>query len=92
MSQNPCSNGEVAQTNPLCPLCEMTVKIIDYEVKTANATITSIEKAVEDLCCLIGGKVVYEECLPIIDSINKIVQWILSGLTPDQICQKLHLC
>jgi hypothetical protein len=86
-------NINTTNVNPItCSLCETAVKIIDYEVKTFNASIVVVEKIVADLCCLIGGEPVYKECIPILDKVQKIINWITKGLPPKKICQKLDMC
>lgn len=75
-----------------CDVCEAVVGLVRFEVKTFNSSIVTVEKLVADLCCAIGGEPVYKECIPIIDKIQELVDWILHGVTPDQICQKLGIC
>jgi len=97
-AKNPCKSFEINNKNEtlvnpiVCSLCETAVKIVDYEVQKFNASIVVVEKIVADLCCLIGGEPVYKECLPLLNKIQDIIDWILKGLTPDQICQKLGMC
>lgn len=91
--KQPIINVNTTNINPItCALCETAVKIVDYEVKTFNASIVVVEKIVADLCCLIGGEPVYKECLPILDKVQKIINWITKGLPPKEICQKLSMC
>lgn len=97
-SDNPCQSLEVVSRNEtlvnpvVCSLCKTAVKIVDYEIQKFNTSIVVVEKIVADLCCLIGGEPVYKECLPLLEKIQDIINWILKGLTPGQICQKLGMC
>jgi len=33
-----------------------------------------------------------DECIAIVDDISLIVKWLINGLYPNQICEKLHFC
>lgn len=82
----------VGEENALCPLCELVVGTIDFQLKFANGTVNVLEHVVADLCCAIGGEVVYDECKPMLEKIDSIVQWLTHGDDPHTVCQKLKLC
>ena len=78
--------------SPVCDLCEVVVDAVAFDVKVFNSSIALLEDITEELCCLIGGPVIYNECKPIIDDIKIIVDMIISGESPDKICSYLNFC
>ena len=78
--------------NTTCTVCTDIVDIIQEEIKFSNSSIDIIEKAINTTCHLIPIKPEKEECMTILDDISLIVKWLIDGLYPKQICQKLHLC
>ena len=86
------SNMETNSNNKTCKTCIHIVDIIEYELKVANKTINDIIALVEDLCKIIGGPAVYAECKSILKSIREIINWLIDGNTPTQVCEKLGAC
>ena len=84
--------NNITKNSTECDICEVIVNIIDAGVKEGNETLKDIEKIIEDLCRILGGKLISKECNFIIDDINDIINWILDGYDPKNICQKLKLC
>lgn len=86
------SNMETNSNNKTCKTCIHIVEIIEYELKVANKTINDIIALVEDLCKIIGGPAVYAECKSILKYIREIINWLIDGNTPTQVCEKLGAC
>lgn len=84
--------GNPPSNSTICTECEAIVKVISNNIKIFNFTLVEIEKVVEGLCELIGGPIIYKECVVVIDAIQKIVDMIVDGYTPQQVCEELHLC
>lgn len=76
----------------LCNVCIGTVTVIDQIMKANNLTLEIIEIVVEDLCELIGGKIIYQECQFIVKFIQYVYNMLSSGYSPEQICTYLDLC
>jgi hypothetical protein len=81
-----------SNTNLTCTLCHDVVSIVEFELKEANATIETLEALVEALCKVLGSPPVRTECDEILADLKEIVSWILQGLDPAEICQKLFKC
>ena len=79
-------------TNSTCKLCNIIIKIIQYDLKVSNKTITEIEKIIRDLCNLLDNPSKQQECFDILGLMNDIVQMIISGLEPGEICNKIGFC
>ena len=78
-------------TNQTCQDCEFLVHLIQHQMGMANKTIEDIITLIKDVCQNLhspSGK----ECLIIIDDVQQIINWIVDGLSFQQICQKLGLC
>ena len=82
----------VTATNTTCALCVDIATVIDQNLHQANTTITVLEHIVEDLCELIGGKVILQECCLVLDGIQGLVNWLTKGVDPLVACQKMHFC
>ena len=50
-----------------------------------------VQAKLGDLNLKIKGSWV-EECIQIVDDISNITKWIIDGLYPKQICEKLGFC
>jgi hypothetical protein len=83
---------EIRATNETCHVCHIIVDTISYEVHHYNKTIHDITDLVKDLCKNIGGPIVSKECTFIIDNIQKIIDWIQQGSTPNIVCEHLGFC
>jgi len=75
-----------------CTLCTYIVDIIQGEMKISNSSINIIEKVIEVICHAIIIKPEREECLAIDNDISNITKWLIDGLYPKDICEKLHFC
>tara|TARA_B100001093_G_scaffold512863_1_gene583550 strand:+ start:717 stop:944 length:228 start_codon:yes stop_codon:yes gene_type:complete len=73
-------------------MCEAVVDLIAAEAKVTNVTTSAISFAVKQMCALIGGPIILNECKFIVDNIDKIVYWVVRGFTNNEICKKLDLC
>ena len=71
---------------------EFITGIISHEIKLANQTITEIKALVEYLCNHLGNKKTAKECRIIANDINEIINLIMKGLDPKQICCILGFC
>jgi len=80
-------------TNTTCSLCKDVVNIIDGEIHIANSTINIMEYIIKEICShLIILPASKKECFFILDNITEIVNWLLKGFSPKDICVKLGLC
>jgi hypothetical protein len=78
--------------NSTCVWCTDIVDIVKAEMKFSNASITILEKIMETVCHTIIIKPERLECLDIVNDLQNITAWIMDGLYPKDICEKLHLC
>ena len=85
-------NYSIALNNTKCNLCKDVVNIIDSEVHLANSTINIIEEVVKTFCNHMIIPFRKNECLFILDNLQNIINWLLDGLTPNDICVKIGLC
>lgn len=79
-------------SNSTCKLCTDIVNIIDYRINVSNSSINIIEDVVRGICHLILIPPQKKECFFILSKIQNIVNWILDGLSPGDICKKLGFC
>lgn len=84
-------NNLFIDNNSTCKICTVIVNIIDKELKLGNKTISDIESIVQDICHIIGGPQ-GQECLLIVNNLQKIINLLMKGLTSLQVCNDLHLC
>ena len=85
-------NYSIASNNTKCNLCKDVVNIIDSEVHLANSTINIIEEVVKTFCNHMIIPFRKNECLFILDNLQNIINWLLDGLSPNDICTKIGLC
>lgn len=78
--------------NKTCHLCNEIVDIIDAELNIANASIVIIEDIIKLFCHTIIIPTQKKECYNIVNNISNIINWLLDGLTPHEICQKIGFC
>jgi len=78
--------------NSTCVWCTDIVDIVKAEMNFSNASITIVEKIMETVCHTIIIKPERMECLDIVKDIQNITVWIMDGLYPKDICEKLHFC
>ncbi len=81
-----------SQENQTCTLCTDIVNIIDAELHIINSSISIIENVVKLFCHTLILPSSRKECYFILDNIQNIVNWLVSGLSPKQICYRLGLC
>jgi len=81
-----------AANNTGCILCKDVVNIIDSEIHLANSTINIIEEVVKAFCNHMSIPLKKKECLFILDNLQNIIDWLLNGLSPNDICVKIGLC
>ena len=87
------NNGiPVPEPEPLCKVCRDIVDVIRWELNVSNKTINQTEQIIKALCKELGNNITRRECYNIVNDIDRIKNWIISGLTPDKICIKLGLC
>tara|TARA_B100000787_G_C16161265_1_gene281505 strand:- start:687 stop:1115 length:429 start_codon:yes stop_codon:yes gene_type:complete len=77
--------------NKTCELCENIVEAIAKDSIHFNATITDIIEFIKKVCENVKGPSGME-CLFILNNIEEIMNWILSGLSPIIICELLDFC
>lgn len=74
-----------------CVMCEYAMTQLDEMIKD-DKTEESIKHALENMCSVLP-KSIKPECTLFVDMYtDKIIQLLLDDLTPDQVCQALHLC
>lgn len=81
-----------SQENQTCTLCTDIVNIIDAELHIINSSISIIENVVKLFCHTLILPSSRKECYFILDNIQNIVNWLVAGLSPKQICYRLGLC
>lgn len=93
-TNTPIYTNHVTATNNtlLCDLCEISVDLINFEMKFTNSTVQTIGKIVEILCYLIGGHNVGNGCKVIVDHIDQITNDLAKGMNSTQVCDSLSLC
>jgi hypothetical protein len=79
-------------TSDSCKLCTDIVGIIQGEIKISNSSIAILEKLIGAICHAIIIKPEREECLALDNDISNITKWLIDGLYPKDICEKLHFC
>lgn len=93
-TNTPIYTNHVTTTNNtlLCNLCEISVDLINFEMKFTNFTLQTIGEVVEILCYLIGGHNVGDGCKVIVDHIDQIINDLAKGMNSTQVCDSLSLC
>lgn len=79
-------------TNTSCKFCQGLVNLIDNEFQKYNKTIYDITSMIKDICQLIHAPVVTQECVGIMNSIEKILNMSKAGNNSSEICHNLHYC
>ena len=82
----------IASNNTSCKLCTDIVDIINSELHLANSTINIIEEVVQTFCNHMIIPFRKHECLFILDNLQNIINWLLDGLSPNDICTKIGFC
>jgi hypothetical protein len=82
----------LVESNTTCTTCEYVVDFVFTEVTTYNKTIHDVAELTKDLCDVIGGPIVKQECDFILNNLEKIFDFIQEGLNPEQVCEYLALC
>ena len=83
----------IENNNTKCNLCKDVVEIIDSQIKVANSTIGIIEQIVKEFCNhLTILPIQKKECLFLLEHIQEIINFIIDGLSPKDICLKLSFC
>ncbi|XP_057299576.1 uncharacterized protein LOC130630194 [Hydractinia symbiolongicarpus] len=75
-----------------CTICKTIVTFITWEVKTVNASLETVEKAVKAMCALYPIKIATEVCDEIVDKVDEVVQLVEEGVEPGDVCERLKLC
>jgi hypothetical protein len=84
--------NRLSANNATCTMCDVVVTWITFEIKEANATINTLEQIVKMLCTVLSKPPIRTQCLGLLKDLDAIKNWILQGLSPGQICQKLFNC
>ena len=79
-------------TNTSCKFCQGLVNLIDNEFQKYNKTIYDITSMIKDICQLIHAPIVTQECVGIMNSIEKILNMAKAGNNSSEICHSLHYC
>ena len=79
-------------TNTSCKFCQGMVNLIDNEFQKYNKTIYDITSMIKDICQLIHAPIVTQECVGIMNSIEKILNMSKAGNNSSEICHYLHYC
>ena len=75
-----------------CELCKWLIEITTKEVRRGNQTYHDLVNVIKDLCGLIGGELVEQECNFFLDNLTKIEELIMKGYSPEYICRLFHMC
>eukprot|EP00112_Aurelia_sp_Birch-Aquarium-sp1_P006986 Seg1762.12 transcript_id=Seg1762.12/GoldUCD/mRNA.D3Y31 product=Prosaposin protein_id=Seg1762.12/GoldUCD/D3Y31 len=77
----------------ICTACKITMYTVRTTIKFFNYSEQKIKKSVEFLCKMLSPlKIQSKICKDVLDEIDSIIQWVLKGLSPGQICVKLKFC
>ncbi len=91
-----CSNitdiNNISNGNTTCHLCQDIVQIIDAEIRIANGSIAIIEDVVRAFCHTLLIPASKTEWLYILSQLQNIINWLIHGISPKDICIKLGLC
>ena len=88
---NVYNNTDVYYNSKLCKFCNSIVALIKNEIMISNKTINEVDDVLRFVCN--HTRLVYKkECLDIIDDLQFIVNLILLGISPRNICQRISLC
>ena len=79
-------------TNSSCKFCQGLVNLIDNEFQKYNKTIYDITSMIKDICQLIHAPIVTQECVGIMNSIDKILNMTKAGNNSSEICHDLNYC
>ena len=79
-------------TNTTCKFCQGLVNLIDNEFEKFNKTIYDITVMIKDICQLLHAPIVTQECVDIMNSVEKILNMTKSGNNSIEICHSLHYC
>ena len=83
----------IDSNNTKCNLCKDVINIIDAQIHLANSTISIIEQIVKGFCNdLTILPIQKKECLFLLEHIQDIINWIMEGLSPGDICNKFGFC
>ena len=74
-----------------CTNCRTFVQFLANETKIANATLYGLVHLVEGICDVINTPPA-QECSFITHQIENVLNYIRSGLSPDNICRMLDYC
>lgn len=75
-----------------CKACMFFANVTQNMIIGENITIGVIENIVEDLCQLIGGTIIYNECISVINIFQYMFDMLTNGFSPLSICEKLKMC
>ena len=75
-----------------CDFCKDIVRIVRDELKISNDTINEVETIMREVCNDVRLEPKKEECLAIVNDIDKIKNLIIDGLQPKQICYRIGFC
>jgi hypothetical protein len=75
-----------------CKLCEGIVTVIDNDIKYGNKTFCKIKNAIEYICNKTTDPIGNKECHVVLESLNKIVNWITKNVPTVSICKNLGYC
>ncbi|XP_064387396.1 uncharacterized protein LOC135335773 isoform X4 [Halichondria panicea] len=74
-----------------CILCEFVIKEVDSLIGNNN-TEAAITSALEKVCSILP-KTIQTECVSLVDQYaDEIIQALVNGLSPDQVCTTIKLC
>lgn len=75
-----------------CTACKAVVEVIEYEIKTVNASEQQIKKIIEAICSLYPIEAAKEACKKIVEEVDEVIQLIEKDVDPKDICVELKLC
>jgi hypothetical protein len=80
------------QCNALCDVCMFVANITQDLILVENITLNITSEFIEELCFLIGGEIIYEECKVAFTLMQDILNCLTDGFSPSETCQLLNLC
>ena len=87
----PVDNQLEPYLNNSCHFCEELIGVVEKDANLFNKTISDIIIVIKDICNDVSGPS-GKECIFILNNIQQIMKWVMSGISPHGICSKLGLC
>jgi len=73
-----------------CDICTLVVNWVNIVLKETNATVEEITELISTMCEM--NPSYKDQCEAILKKVDEVVEYILEGLEPGDICKKLGYC